>query len=105
MTPELNPDLIQYLNRLLGMKGIYDGAQFQLIEVITTDAMLVLAPVATKWMVQNDFLGEARRLAHKTYSVPLFSELCADLHPVASGFLGEKISRDLRQLCAPNLPS
>jgi hypothetical protein len=92
-----NTVLIQLVQDLIGVTGLYQGAPFTLIEVLSEGPMLVLEPSATDLTVQNTAQGEAKRYAQNNYTVPLLSEVKRDLHPVLVEFFGRDISEELRK--------
>lgn len=98
-----SPDLLELLHSLIGMHGEYDGAQYRLIEVIDSSAMLVIEPVIGESVIQNSFMGEARRVVLKNYSINIMSEVLPDLHPVAASFFGSHISAVLREQISRDL--
>ncbi len=93
-----SPELLLILARdLIGVRGIYQGREYALIEVLDSGPSLVLEPVHVDMTVQNTCQGEARRLVQSHYTVPFFSEVRQDLHPVVCEFLGQALSAVLRE--------
>jgi hypothetical protein len=48
-------------------------------------------------VIQNTFQGEAKRFAQSNYTVPFYSEVRQNLHPVVQEFLGPDIAKVLHE--------
>ena len=79
------------------MEGIYQGCRYTLIEVLDSVPSVVLEPTGEDNIVQNSAQGEARRFVQNNFTVPFFSEIKQQLHPVVSEFLGKEISSVLEE--------
>lgn len=89
--------LLQLAHDLIGVHGLYQGREYTLIEVLDSGPNVVLEPVDKDNIVQNTAQGEAKRLAQNSYTLPFFSEVRQDIHPVLAEFLGEEICQVLRE--------
>ena len=99
--PEINTELLLALaHDLIGVHGIYQGREYTLIEVLDSGPSVVLEPVEADAVVQNTFQGEAKRFAQSNYTVPFYSEIRQDLHPVVQEFLGPDIAKVLHEQLA-----
>ena len=67
-----------------------------MIEVLSGPSV-VLEPVEASVEVQNTAQGEAKRYAQPNYTLPVYSEITHDLHPVLVDFLGEAMCDTLRR--------
>lgn len=84
---DLPNELLDILHNLIGTRGFYQGSEYELIEILEHGPSLVLRDCSEAHAIQNDMHGEARRLVTKTHTVPLFSEIRHDIHPVLKEFL------------------
>lgn len=89
--------LLQLAHDLIGVRGVYRGREFTLIEVMDSGPSVVLEPNETDNVVQNTAQGEAKRFAQSNYTIPFLSPVDGDIHPVLQGFLGEDIVNVLRE--------
>jgi|GEM_PF-3627822 hypothetical protein len=95
---EINTELLLALaHDLIGVHGIYQGREYTLIEVLDSGPSVVLEPVQTDTVIQNTFQGEAKRFAQSNYTVPFYSEVRQNLHPVVQEFLGPDIAKVLHE--------
>lgn len=83
---DLPTELLDILHDLIGTRGFYKNSEYELIEVLEHGPAVVLRDCGADHAIQSDMHGEARRLVTKTHTVPLFSELRHDLHPVLKDF-------------------
>ena len=88
------------LRELIGTRGYYQATEYEFIEVLEHGPELVLHDCSHAQTIQPDMHGEARRLVDKTHTVPLFSEVSHDLHPVLVDFFSPDIVHRLQQLAA-----
>lgn len=83
---DLPTELLDILHDLIGTRGFYQNSEYELIEILEHGPSLVLRDCSDTHAIQNDMHGEARRLVTKTHTIPLFSEVQHDLHPVLKEF-------------------
>lgn len=93
---ELKPDLLLLLREQIGCRGLYNNQEYELIEVLEHDAALVLRDCSTAHTIQSDMHGEAHRMVSKTHTVPLFSEIDENLHPVLKDFFSATLVEQLQ---------
>ncbi|MGM0564156.1 MAG: hypothetical protein ACQES2_07485 [Pseudomonadota bacterium] len=82
---------------LIGVRGVYKGREFAVIEVMDSGPSVVLEPTESDNVVQNTAQGEAKRFAQSNYTIPFLSPVDGDIHPVLQGFLGDDIVAVLRE--------
>ena len=92
---ETSTELLDILHELIGARGQYHAGEYELIEVLEHGPSLVLRDCSAAHEIQSDMHGEARRLVTKTHTVPLFSEVHDELHPVLKEFFGDELSEKL----------
>ncbi|EDY86756.1 hypothetical protein GP5015_1555 [gamma proteobacterium HTCC5015] len=92
--------LLQLAHDLVGVRGVYRGREFTLIEVMDDGPSVVLEPTETDNVVQNTAQGEAKRYAQSSYTLPFLSPVNGDIHPVLQDFLGNDILAVLRESIA-----
>jgi hypothetical protein len=73
-------ELLNALAALVGREFEYEGRRCEVIEVLAEGPTLVLA--CDGGSIQADQFGEPRRRAPNTFTIPLLSEVEAELHPV-----------------------
>jgi hypothetical protein len=73
-------ELLSALAALIGREFHYQGRHCEVIEVLSEGPALVLA--CGGGGIQADQFGEPRRRAPNTFTIPVLSEVEADLHPV-----------------------
>lgn len=83
---DLPTELLDILHDLIGTRGFYQNSEYELIEILEHGPALVLRDCSEAHAIQNDMHGDAHRLVTKTHTVPLFSEVSHDLHPVLKEF-------------------
>jgi len=82
--------LLKLAHDLIGVRGIYQGREY-------AGPSVVLEPTTQEVEVQNTAQGEAKRYAQSNYTIPMYSEVRKDLHPVLVDFLGQEICNELRK--------
>lgn len=86
MNTDVPPALIEALRGRIGTRGLYEGQEFELIEILEHDPAVVLRDCSAAHTIQADMHGEAHRMVSKTHTVPVLSEVDPALHPVLRSF-------------------
>jgi hypothetical protein len=94
------PALLDALRDRIGTRGLYNGQEFELIEVLEHDPAVVLRDCGAAHTIQPDMHGEAHRMVNKTHTVPIASEVERGLHPVLKSFFPPETQRTLESLLA-----
>ncbi len=96
-------DILIELQKLIGRRFRYEGIDYQVIEVLAEDYVLVISGQDVNEM-QMDQFGEPRRHCPETHMVPLQSDINQDLHPLVLALLHTTEAEKLRQLLARASP-
>ena len=96
-------DILIELQKLIGRRFRYKGIDYQVIEVLAKDHVLVISGQNLN-EVQTDQFGEPRRHCPETHMVPLQSDTNQDLHPLVLALLHNAEAEKLRHLLARASP-
>jgi len=73
--------LLEHARELIGRKVRYQGAQWEIIEVMEDDPTLVLRECEMHTVIQPDQHGEAHRRVPYTITMPLFDQDGVNVNP------------------------
>lgn len=94
------PQLLDALRARIGVRGSHEGRELELIEVLEHEPALVLRDCGEAHTIQTDMHGEARRMVGKTHTVPVFSEVNDDFHPVLKALFPADAMAELNDILA-----
>jgi hypothetical protein len=77
------------IQALLGKEVVIEGRRFLVHELLRDCESLVLMPEERSYTIQADQYGDPRRRTHETLTVPIWSELADELHPVVKQILDQ----------------
>lgn len=90
---------VHLLQPLIGIRGRHRGRTLELIEVLADGPSVALMDIATTDIQTNQY-GDALTRQPPVFTVPVFSEIEADAHPVLRSILPDSVLIALRQASA-----
>lgn len=63
---------LQQLRKLIGKEVVYQGACFQIIEILEHEPALVLQATGPREGIQDNQFGDPHRRVAEVYTIPLF---------------------------------
>ncbi len=72
---------LDQLRRMIGVKVRYEGAFWQVIEVLEDGPSLVLESIQAPKVIQADKFGDGHRRTAEYLTVPVLTPDCRELHP------------------------
>ncbi len=82
---------IHTITDLIGRTAIIEGRRLKVVEVLTSDEVVILEDAADASAFQENQYGDIHRRVNKTWSIPFFSETDPTrLHPVLEAFLEDE---------------
>ncbi len=88
--------LTTLLEALIGRRVAYQGIDYRIIEILREGPAVVVSPLLGAGVIQSDQFGGAKRRVPQTHTLPLFSEVEDDVHPVLRDMLDAEDVERLR---------
>ena len=101
--------VVRLLHPLIGIRGLHAGQTLELVEVLEDGPMVALLDASASPRIQTNQFGDPLTRHSRILTIPVFSEIEPDAHPVLRSLLPEAILEELRALVhaqdrGPDLP-
>ncbi|MCA1790339.1 MAG: ATPase [Thioalkalivibrio sp.] len=89
---------VRLLQPLIGIRGRHAGQTLELVEVLDDGPMIALLDASTAPRIQTNQFGDPLTRQPRILTIPVFSKIEADAHPVLQSLLPEAVLDELRAL-------
>lgn len=89
---------VRLLHPLIGIRGRHAGQTLELVEVLEDGPMVALLDASAAPRIQTNQFGDPLARHSRILTIPVFSEIEPDAHPVLRSLLPEPILENLRAL-------
>jgi len=89
---------VSLLQPLIGIRGRHAGQTLELVEVLEDGPMVALLDASASPRIQTNQFGDPLTRQSRILTLPVFSEIEADAHPVLRSLLPEAVLEELRAL-------
>ena len=100
---QLAQEMVQLLAPLIGIRGRYGGRVLELVEVLAEGPQVALLDTSSSPGIQANQYGDPLTRQPRILTLPVVSEVEADVHPVLRALLPEKTLAELRHLIGGKL--
>ncbi|MBS0002629.1 MAG: hypothetical protein KFF45_06100, partial [Thioalkalivibrio sp.] len=98
-------EAVRLLEPLIGVRGQYGDRTLELVEVLVEGPQVAVLDATSGPSIQTNQYGDPLTRQPRILTLPVFSEIEADAHPVLRALLPDTILVELRRLiAAPGTP-
>lgn len=96
--PPAAREAARLLEPLIGIRGQYGDRVIELFDVLEDGPQVAVLDASSGPRIQTNQYGDPLTRQHRILTLPVFSEIEADVHPVLRALLPDAILSELRQL-------
>ncbi len=89
---------VRLLQPLIGIRGRHASQTLELVEVLEEGPMVALLDASASPRIQTNQFGDPLTRHSRILTIPVFSEIEPDAHPVLRSLLPESVLENLRAL-------